>query len=221
MPAYAEEIEEAQQEGVKLRVLSAPEKFEVANGQITGLVCRRMTLGEFDRSGRRKAQAGDDDARETIPCDQAILAIGQRLDTKSVLGKTEAAVAGGWIQADPVTGQTAVPWLFAGGDAVTGPSSVVAAIAAGERAAVGIDRMLTGADHAFWRGYPDVPTDYDPEADPVPYPREDLNLIALDRRKNSFDEVEVPWTAATARRQARRCLRCDYGKTGKVRGAVQ
>ena len=127
---------------------------------------------------------------------------------------------GGWLQTDPVTGQTAVPWLFAGGDAVSGPSSVVAAIAAGERAAVGIDAMLTGANHAFWRSYPDLPTDYNPDADPVPYPREDPNLIALERRKNNFDEVEQPWNEATARRQARRCLRCDYGKTGKVRGAA-
>ena len=180
-----------------------------------------MTLGDFDRSGRRAAQAGDDGALETIPCDQAILAIGQRLDAKAVLGKVEAAVAGGWIQADPVTGRTAVPWLFAGGDAVTGPSSVVEAIAAGERAAVGIDALLTGAEHAFWRTYPEVPTDYDPEADPVPYPREDPNLIELERRKNNFDEVEQPWNEATARRQARRCLRCDYGKTGKVRGAAK
>jgi len=221
MPAYAEEIEEAQQEGVKLRTLCAPERFEVENGQIAGLVCRRMTLGDYDRSGRRAARAESDDALETIPCDQAILAIGQRLDAKAALGKVAAATAGGWIQADPVTGQTAVPWLCAGGDAVTGPSSVVEAIAAGERAAVGIDQMLTGADHAFWRGYPDVPTDYNPDADPVPYPREDLNLIALDRRKNNFDEVEQPWNEATARRQARRCLRCDYGKTGKVRGAAR
>ena len=206
---------------MKLRTLCAPERFEVENGQIAGLVCRRMTLGDYDRSGRRAARAESDDALETIPCDQAILAIGQRLDAKAALGKVAAATAGGWIQADPVTGQTAVPWLFAGGDAVTGPSSVVEAIAAGERAAVGIDQLLTGADHAFWRGYPDVPTDYDPDADPVPYPREDLNLIALDRRKNNFDEVEQPWNEATARRQARRCLRCDYGKTGKVRGAAR
>ena len=220
MPAYAEEIEEAQQEGVTLRTLCAPEEFVVENGQVAGLVCRRMTLGDFDRSGRRAARAESDGARETIPCDQAILAIGQRLDAAAVLGKTGAAAAGGWIQADPVTGQTSVPWLFAGGDAATGPASVVEAIAAGERAAAGMDRMLTGADHAFWRGYADVPTDYDPDADPAPYPREDLNLIALDRRKNNFDEVEQPWNEATARRQARRCLRCDYGKTGKVRGAA-
>jgi len=219
MPAYAEEIEEAQQEGVELRTLCAPESFETARGRVTGLVCRRMTLGGFDRSGRRKALAGGDDEVETIPCDQAILAVGQRLDAAALLDGLEVPLAGNWITADPVTGQTAVPWLFAGGDAVSGPSSVVEAIGAGERAAVGIDALLTGEEHAFWRKYEEIATDYDPDADPVPYPREDLNLMALDRRRNNFDEVERPWNEATAQRQARRCLRCDYGKAGRTRGA--
>ena len=217
MPAYAEEIDEAQQEGVELRTLCAPEKFVVEGGKVAGVECRRMTLGGFDRSGRRKALAEGENALETIPCDQVILAVGQRLDAKTLLGGLEVPLAGGWIQADPVTGRTGVPWLFAGGDAVSGPSSVVEAIAAGERAAAGIDAQLTGEMHAFWRTYADVATDYDPEADPVPYPREDLNLIALERRKNNFDEVEQPWNEATARRQARRCLRCDYGKAKGVK----
>jgi NADH-quinone oxidoreductase subunit F len=217
MPAYAEEIDEAQQEGVELRTLCAPEKFVVEGGKVAGVECRRMTLGGFDRSGRRKALAEGENAVETIPCDQVILAVGQRLDAKTLLGELEVPLSGGWIQADPVTGRTGVPWLFAGGDAVSGPSSVVEAIAAGERAAAGIDAQLTGETHAFWRTYADVATDYDPEADPVPYPREDLNLIALERRKNNFDEVEQPWNEATARRQARRCLRCDYGKARGVK----
>ena len=217
MPAYAEEIDEAQQEGVELRTLCAPEKFVVEGGKVAGVECRRMTLGGFDRSGRRKALAEGENAMETIPCDQVILAVGQRLDAKTLLGGLEVPLAGGWIQADPVTGRTGVPWLFAGGDAVSGPSSVVEAIASGERAAAGIDAQLTGELHAFWRTYADVATDYDPEADPVPYPREDLNLIALERRKNNFDEVEQPWNEATARRQARRCLRCDYGKAKGVK----
>ena len=66
-----------------------------------------------------------------------------------------------------------------------------------------------------------MPTDYNPDADPVPYPREEPSRIALERRKNNFDEVEQAWNETTARRQARRCLRCDYGKTGKVRGAAR
>ena len=220
MPAYAEEIDEAQQEGVELRTLCAPERFETEGGKVKGLVCRRMTLGGFDRTGRRKAQAGEGGGGvETIACDQAILAVGQRLDAKALLGDLEVPLArGGWIQIDPTMGRTGVPWLFAGGDAATGPSSVVEAIAAGERAAAGIDEMLTGERHAFWREYREVATDYDPDSDPVPYPREDMNLVALERRKNNFDEVEQPWNEATARRQARRCLRCDYGKAGKGGG---
>lgn len=146
--------------------------------------------------------------------------MGQGLDAGALLAPLKIDLAAdGWIKADPVTGRTSEPWLFAGGDAVSGPSSVVEAIGAGERAAVGIDAALTGATHAFWRAYPDVVTDYDPEADPVPYPREDLNLIQLGRRQNNFDEVEQPWNEVTARRQARRCLRCDYGKAGQGKGA--
>ena len=216
MPAYAEEINEAQQEGVELRTLCAPERFTVEGGKVTGVECRRMTLGGFDRSGRRKAQAESEEAVETIPCDQVILAVGQRLDAKSLIGDLEVPLASGWIQADPVTGQTGVPWLYAGGDAVSGPSSVVEAIASGERAAVSIDAGLTGARHDFWRAYAEISTNYNPDADPVPYPREDLNLIALERRKNNFDEVEQAWNEATARRQAHRCLRCDYGKAKGV-----
>lgn len=221
MPAYAEEIEEAQDEGVVLRTLLAPEEYIVQEGRVRGLRCRRMTLGEFDRSGRRRAQASEDQPLETLPADQIILAVGQQLNPAGLWDDLDVPLSGGWVQADPQTGQTTVPWLFAGGDVVNGPASVVEAIGAGERAAVGMDALLTGAEHAFWRGYPEIPTDYDPDADPVPYPREEPNLIALDRRKNNFDEVEQPWNEATARRQARRCLRCDYGKTGRVRGVAQ
>jgi NADH-quinone oxidoreductase subunit F len=220
MPAYAEEIAEAQQEGAVLRVLCSPERFVVEGGKVAGVACRRMTLGAFDRSGRRRAEPGPVEAEEIIPCDQAILAVGQALDARRLLAPVEAELSSdGWLAADPVSGRTSVPWLFAGGDAVSGPSSVVAAIGAGERAAVGIDRLLTGEAHAFWRTYPEFATDYDPDADPPPDPREEPDRIAVDRRRHGFDEVELPWHEDVARRQARRCLRCDYGKSGKVREA--
>jgi NADH-quinone oxidoreductase subunit F len=155
---------------------------------------------------------------ETIPCDQVVLAVGQGLSAPDLFAPIQIELTdSGWIKADPVTGQTSVPWIYAGGDAVIGPASVVEAIAAGERAAVAIDKALTGASHAFWREYTELTTSYDPEADPVPYPREDLNLINLARRQHNFDEVEQPWNEVTARRQAQRCLRCDYGKTLKNR----
>ena len=89
---------------------------------------------------------------------------------------------------------------------------MVEAIAAGERAAVGIDAMMTGEKHAFWRAYQEIKTDYNPDADPVPYPREKMHLMSVERRRNNFDEVEQSWNEAVAVRQAKRCLRCDYGK---------
>ncbi len=213
MPAYAEEIEEALQEGVTLRTLIHPESFDVKNGRVTGVRCHAMKLGEFDRSGRRRPEDASDVAGEVIPVDQIIVAIGQALDVKTLSGGVEVdRTERGWIKADSRTGVTSVPWLFAGGDAVSGPSSVVEAIAAGERTAVAMDKLLSGAEHAFWRGYKDAGAAFDPNADPVTYARERLQTIALEKRRQNFTEVEQPWNENTALRQAKRCLRCDYGK---------
>jgi NADH-quinone oxidoreductase subunit F len=212
MPAYAEEIEAAQEEGVKLLTLCSPEEFVVDDGRVAGVKCRAMKLGEFDRSGRRRPEA-DQTQYTVVEADQVILAIGQTLSAKPMVKPFDVDLTeSGWIRVDPTSGQTSVPWLFAGGDACVGPSSVVEAIAAGERAAVGIDEMFTGGKRAFWRAYREVKTDYDPAADPVPYPREKMPVAAVDRRRGNFDEVEMPWNESVAVRQARRCLRCDYGK---------
>jgi NADH-quinone oxidoreductase subunit F len=212
MPAYTEEIEEAENEGVKLQVLVAPVQVEAARGKVSGIVCRQMKLGAFDRSGRRRPE--EDAANDfTIPCDQVIAAIGQTMDAKALLGGLDVTTAkNGTLQANPTTGQTSVPWLFAGGDCVTGPSSVIAAVAAGEKAAVGMDAFLSGTAHPFWRSDRHNDTPFDPDAEPVPFGREKLPLIAVERRTNNFEEVEQPWTEAVAVRQAQRCLRCDFGK---------
>ena len=212
MPAYAEEVEAAQEEGVEVRTLLSPESFTVEDGQVAGVKCVSMRLGDFDRSGRRRPEA-DDASLTVIEADQVILAIGQALNGKTLFKPFEVELTeSGWVKADPITSQTSLPWLFAGGDACVGPSSVVEAIAAGERAAVGIDTLLTGEKHAFWRAYQEIKTDYNPDADPVPYPREKMHLMSVERRRNNFDEVEQSWNEAVAVRQAKRCLRCDYGK---------
>ncbi|TVQ96065.1 MAG: NADH-quinone oxidoreductase subunit NuoF [Spirochaetaceae bacterium] len=213
MPAYAEEIEAALAEGVELRCLTQPlEVVSNDTGSVSALRCARMALGEFDRSGRRGATRAKDEPF-LVEADQVIVAIGQRLDPATMLGDMEVELTGnGFIKADQLTGCTSVPWLFAGGDAASGPASVVSAIAAGERAAVGIDAMLTGEEHAFWRTEHVLDTDYDPDADPVPFPREPIPMVPVDRRKRSFDEVELPWNESVALRQCQRCLRCDYGR---------
>lgn len=211
MPAYAEEIEAAIEEGVRVECLTAPESFEVRNGRVAGVRCCPMQLGNFDRSGRRRPEA-EAERSIVVPADQVIMAIGQRLNPQVLLGVDVALTESGWIRANPVTAQTSLEWLFAAGDAVSGPWSVVGAIGAGEAAAVGIDEYLTGAKHAFWREYTEIVTDYDPDADPVPYPRAKLVQMPVDRRRNNFDEVEQSWNESTAVRQAQRCLRCDFGK---------
>jgi NADH-quinone oxidoreductase subunit F len=75
-----------------------------------------------------------------------------------------------------------------------------------------MDAYLSGEEHAFWRVEKINDTAFDPDADPVPYPRAPLNAIPVERRRHGFEEVEKPWTEGEALRQARRCLRCDYGK---------
>ncbi len=170
-----------------------------------------MRLGEFDRSGRRRPEEGGD--AFVIPADQVLVAIGQTLDLQKITNHVHIEARNqSFIQINPVTCQTSEKWIFSGGDAVTGASSVVEAVAAGERAAVGIDQYLTGANHAFWRKDREVDTFFDPDAEPSDAPREKLNLLPVERRRNNFDEVEQPWREPVAVRQAGRCLRCDYGK---------
>lgn len=213
MPAYEEEIDEALVEGVDLRTLTSPvEIIRDGGGSVSAIRCAELTLGEFDRSGRRRPMRRGDETTD-IPADQVIVAIGQRLETAPIVGDVGVACGpDGFIRADAKTGLTNIDWIFAGGDAVLGPASVVEAIAAGERAAVGIDLKLSGTDHAFWRREHPVDAAFDPDADPVPHARETLETIPVERRRHNFVEVERPWCEAVALRQAARCLRCDFGK---------
>jgi len=220
MPAYAEEVDEAIQEGVVLRSLLQPvEVVSGSGGKTEKLICLPMHLGDFDSSGRRSPKANGRDKTINLPADQIILAIGQRLDANRIIGSEGPALdSRGFIKADPVTGATNLKAIFAGGDAAEGPSSVVKAIGAGERAAVGIDALLSGEeDRAFWRWEKENDTSYDPDADPVPYPREKMKVLPQNRRRHNFEEVEQPWTESVAHRQAHRCLRCDYGKKVRIK----
>jgi len=210
MPAYEEEIEEAEAEGVKLQLLTSPEEILVENGKVIGIRCKPMELGAFDRSGRRRPVAGEDDDF-IVPCDQVIAAIGQSVDLPGITGNVSLNVQrNGYVATEALTKQTSEDWIFAGGDVATGPSSVIEAVADGEKAAAGIDQFLTGKDNAFWREEKKNDTSFDPDAEPVSFERERQPLIPVDRRQNNFDEVEQPWDEATAVRQAKRCLRCDY-----------
>ncbi len=195
--------------------LVAPEEIlRDASGKVTGVRCKEMALGDYDRSGRRRPVAGHN-PDFVVEADTVIAAIGQKLDAAALMDGTAVELnRWGYLQADPNTGQTSVDWVFAGGDASTGPSSVVEAIGAGERAAAGMDEHLTGANHAFWRRDIEPPTFFDPDADPQPVERHAVEELAVADRVTNFDEVELGWAAQVALAEARRCLRCDYGKYG-------
>jgi NADH-quinone oxidoreductase subunit F len=210
MPAYQEEVEEAIREGVQFEFLTAPKEIIAVNGKVGKILCSEMELSEFDQSGRRRPLEKPD-TDYTLEADQVVAAIGQTLTPGEIFGDLTVKLRkNNSVMINPVTGQTSLSWLFAGGDAVTGPSSVIEAIAAGEKAAVGMDEFLTGASHQFWRQIKTVDTKFDPDADPVPYSRAETPLVPPEKRKHNFREVELCWSRAVALGEAKRCLRCDY-----------
>jgi Pyridine nucleotide-disulphide oxidoreductase len=179
-----------------------------------------MALGDYDKSGRRQPVAGRN-PDFTVRCDQVIAAIGQSLDAKTLVGELPVELQKGWIRTDRMTGATSVDWIFAGGDAVSGPASVVEAVGAGERAAVAIDAHLTGANHAFWRRDLAVDAFFDPDADPTTTPRAAVLCLDPGLRACTFDEVELSWSIETALAEAKRCLRCDFGKAPATAADIQ
>lgn len=139
MPADPWEVREAENEGAKIRFLIAPNRILGKNGRATTMECVRMKLGEPDETGRRRPipVEGSDFIEKW---DTIILAIGEIPDL-SFLPK-EIELFGRTIAVNPITMETSLPGVFAGGDAVTGPASVMEAIVAGKRAAFSIDHHL-------------------------------------------------------------------------------
>jgi heterodisulfide reductase subunit A len=140
MPANPWEVKEAENEGVKIEFLVAPKKILGENGRVSAVECVRMQLGELDESGRRKPIPieGSEFTQET---DMAILAIGEAPDLE-FLPKEIELNEDGTVWVNPITMETSLQGVFAGGDAVTGPASVIEAIRAGKCAAESIENYL-------------------------------------------------------------------------------
>jgi NADPH-dependent glutamate synthase beta subunit-like oxidoreductase/NAD-dependent dihydropyrimidine dehydrogenase PreA subunit len=206
MPAEPWQVQEAEEEGIKFHYLAAPVRALGQDGKLTSLECIRMELDEPDESGRRRPVpiAGSE---FTLECDTLLVAIGQTVDTPF---EDLSLTRGGTYVADPVTLQTDVPGVFAGGDAVSGPASVIEAIAAGQRAAESILRYLRGEDLAMGRTIeePDLSAIeyYMPEL-PVRQPRAQMPCLPLAQR-SGFAEVELGFTQEQAVAEAERCLSC-------------
>ena len=213
MPAAVEEIVAAEQEGVKIAFLVAPVKIIGSNGKVSGITCQRMKLGEFDRSGRKKP-IPIEGSEYTLAVDSVLAAIGQTPDVSFLPENSGLSVnRGGCLDlAQGSISRTANPKFYAGGDAVTGPDTVVAAIAAGHQAAKEIDDALRkqNGEEAYEEPAEEkiaIPLMIDEENPEAPQTR--MAELRGAERKHSFIEVELGFTMDEALREATRCLRCD------------
>jgi len=212
MPAYEAEIEDGLAEGLTLLSLTNPAEILVKAGKVIGVKCDQMELGGYDKSGRR--QPVKSGRTVEISADTIIFAIGQKLNCQEVLAKEDEVETlwGSKFAVNMQYGQAKQSWLFAGGDCVNDEMTVIAAVADGEKAAVGIDKFLTGSEHAFWRHEKPNTTYFNPDADPSPAVRKELPQIKAKERKHNFKAVEQSYSQAEGVRQCERCLRCDFGK---------
>ena len=213
MPAAVEEIIAAEEEGVKIAFLVAPLKIIEKNGKVCGITCQKMKLGEFDRSGRKKP-VPIDGSDYTLDVDSVIAAIGQAPDISFVPKNSGITVnrGGCFDLAKGEASRTTNPKFYAGGDAVTGPDTVIAAVAAGHRAAKEIDDAIRAenSEPAYEEPaeekivIPFVIDEETPEA-----PQTNMSELHGAGRKQSFLEVELGFTMEEALQEATRCLRCD------------
>jgi indolepyruvate ferredoxin oxidoreductase alpha subunit len=210
MPAIADEITEAEHEGVQLALLSGPNKVVVKGGKVAGLECLKMELGEPDASGRRRPVPvkGSEFVIET---GLIITAAGEEPELSFMTGETASAIDKGLVKADPITLATSIKGVFAGGDVVTGAATVVQAMAAGRKAAKSIDKFFKGDPMDKGREGEEVfeskliVDTFDIAEDA----RKVMPVRPVGLRKGNFKEVETGLTREQAIEEGERCLQCD------------
>jgi heterodisulfide reductase subunit A len=213
MPAYPEEINGALEEGIEIHFLTAPVKVVGNEGCVTGLECIKNELGPPDESGRMRPVPVEG-SEFMIPCDGVISAIGQSIDRDwAEENKAPRFTERDTIDVNPHTMQTSIPYVFAAGDVVTGPASVVDAVAAGRSAAEAMHQYVMGEDLVEYadksdteettgRDWLDIPEDLHKEERIEPFHQDSV------KRSSVFDEVNLGITEAEAKQEARRCLNC-------------
>jgi putative selenate reductase YgfK subunit len=213
MPAHHEEVVEAEEEGVRFSFLTIPKEIRGEEGQVTGIVCVRAELSEPDESGRRRPVPVEG-SEHVIDVDVVIPAIGQEIRNDGLEPLNEVK----WsrrntIRVNTVTMQTDQQGVFAVGDAVTGPATVVEAIAGGKKAAYAIHRYFEGIAQPTLPRVPvrrkrlehfDVPASLKTDLD-----RPRMDTLSNERRRITFQQVHLGLTERQAHEESKRCLRCD------------
>jgi heterodisulfide reductase subunit A-like polyferredoxin len=212
MPAWEEEIQAAEDEGVNITYLSAPQEILIEDGRVAGLRCIRMKLSDVDSSGRRRP-VPIPGSEYDIEIDQLIPAIGQKPDL-SVLQDVAGLDFTRWgtTEVDAITYATGRAGVFAGGDVQSGPWVAIGAIAAGKEAAESILRYIDGHDMAEGR---EPITKDNPLYRPIPpgtakAERPQMPMLAAKQRRSGFKEVELGYAEGAGQAEAHRCLNCGY-----------
>jgi coenzyme F420-reducing hydrogenase delta subunit/NAD-dependent dihydropyrimidine dehydrogenase PreA subunit len=210
MPAGKEEVEEAEKEGIKLRYLSAPVSFS-GNGKVTRARFVQMQLGEPDASGRRRP-VPIENSEFDIEADSVILAIGYTPDSGLLEESGLELKRNGTLSVKDETGITNIAGVFAAGDVVSGPQSVIEAIASGRRVAEAI--------HCFFRNK--SPKEKAGIIALEPLDESITNLISKAERQKMFslpaedrirhfEEIDLGFSKEQALKEAQRCLNCGAG----------
>ena len=214
MPADPEEVQEAMDEGVRFRFLSAPVEIVGRDGRVCGLKVEKMALGEPDEKGRRKPVGTGE--FETIALDSVIGAIGQQVDWGKLDVGALVTTKKGTAEADELTYQTAEPDIFVGGDVYTGPSFAINAIAAGKEAAISLHRFVhpgqtltMGRDRRVYRALDKEHLQI--EVDSFDKTHRQVHGYNAEKAK-TFQDARVTFTEEQVRKETARCLGCGATK---------
>ncbi len=213
MPANAEELEGALEEGVDL-VCMAQQLEAVAGpeGRVRALKVMKMKAGPVDQSGRPSPVPTGESYE--IPCESLVIAVGEKVDSSSLSAADVSLERDGRIAINAFDFRTANPRIFAAGDAVTGPATAAEAMGQAKLAASAMDKFLTGtAEAGLGRRFESLFREFD-YAMEVPLETSSARmsrakLVPVEDRRGNFVEISLGYTGEQARVEAERCLRCD------------
>ena len=206
MPAHEWEIEDAVEEGIKIHCSKGPKRILGKDGRVKGIeliTCKSV----FDENGRFNPKFVEG-SESTLDADTVIIAIGQTSDLSFLDGEEIKITKAGTIEVDPITLATTVQGIFAGGDVVRGPASVVEAIAHGHEAAISIDRYIREEDLKEGRERIEEKAAEAPDREIPLKKRVIAPKLPVEKRRNNFNEISLGFTEEMAIEEANRCLNC-------------
>ena len=206
MPAHGEEVEEAKYEKVNMHTQVNPVRIDGEDGKVVGLECVQIEEGDFDQSGRRRPQAIEG-SNFMLDVDIVVMAIGQNVDDKFNAGNIKIKMTDNNMIEVNENKQTNIPWIFAGGDCITGPSTVVESVKQGKDVAREIDIYLGGDGDIISPS--EIERELSGEIKEEEKPQVKMPKILLSQRIKSFKEIEKGYSEEQAQEEAARCLRCD------------